>query len=143
MPQNGFSVGRDTVLTVVTPQGPLTINQISGFSAKQGQTTDRRKALNGKTSTLVTPDGWSGTLSVDRRGGELDAYFAQAEADFYAGIDQPAGTITQTITEPNGVVSQYRFTGVVLSYENAGSWGGDKAVEQSISWTAERRLKIA
>jgi hypothetical protein len=80
---------------------------------------------------------------VERQDSTLDDFWAQFEANYYAGISEQGMTLTETITEPSGAVSQYRYVEVLLKLEDAGSWEGDKTVKQKASFVAARRLKVA
>jgi hypothetical protein len=44
--------------------------------------------------------------------------------------------------QPDGSTVQYRYTGVMLKYDNAGSWKGDETVKLTVSWCASRRIKV-
>ncbi|MFN3886139.1 MAG: hypothetical protein ACK4MG_04200 [Aquabacterium sp.] len=143
MPMNGFTVGRDVSLSVVTANGPLRLTLITGFSAKPNTAETRVKGLDGVTRYLRFPDGWSGSFDVERQDSTVDDYFAQLEANYYAGINEQPATITETITEPNGSVTQWRYTGVLLKLEDAGTFQGDQTVKQRLSWVAARKIKLA
>ncbi len=143
MPVNGFSVGRDVSLSIVTASGPLRLSLITGFSAKPNTKDQPIKGMDGVTRHLRLPDGWAGSFDVERQDSTVDDYFAQLEANYYAGQNEAPATITETITEPNGSVTQYRYTGVLLKLDDAGSWTGDASVKQRLSFIASRKLKLA
>lgn len=143
MPVNGFNVGRDVSVDINTSTGPLNFGLITKFTAKQDITDKKVKGLDGITRHARFPDGWSGTFDVERQGPELDNFFAQAEDNYYAGVDEQGGTITETITEVSGAVSQFRFLGVLLKYDDAGDWSGDDTVKQKVSFVASRRVKVS
>jgi len=143
MPQNGFTVGRDVSLNVVTPQGNLSLNLITSFSAKPDVTDQKIKGLDGITRHVRFPDGWTGGFSLERQDSTLDDYWAQVEANFYAGTNETPCTITETITEASGAVTQYRYVGVLLMLSDPGSFAGDATVKQSLSFSAQRRLKVS
>lgn len=144
MSQQGYSVGRDVTVVAILPDGTtLRFGIVTGFDAKQDTTDQRIKRITGDNDHLRFYDGWSGSFKAERRGPELDTYFASLEANFYAGIDEPPCTIQQTIQEPDGSISQYRFERVLLKYDDPGSWAGDKSVSQSVSFMAARRIKQA
>lgn len=142
MSVNGFSVGNDITVAINTATGPLVMNLITSFKRKQDTTTQKIKGMDGVTRHVRFQDGWAGSFNVERTDGTLDAYFAQQEANFYAGINEGAGIITETIREPNGSISQYRYTGVLLSYDDAGDSEGDKTIKQVVGFVASRRLKV-
>lgn len=139
MPINGFTVGRDVTLTVTTDSGPLDLNLITNFRSKPEQTEQKTKGIDGVTRHVRFPDGWSGSFDISRTDSTVDDYFAQLEANYYAGINEQPGTITETITEVSGAVSQYRYTGVLLKLDDAGEFAGDKVVTQKLSFVASRR----
>lgn len=142
MPINGFTVGRDHTITIVTPQSAIAPTLITKFSAKRDETDKKVKGMDGITRNVVFPDGWSGTIESDRQDSTWDDYFAGVEADYYSGVDSGKCTITETIQETSGAVTQWQYTNVVFKYDNAGDYAGDDTVHQRVSFMAERRIKL-
>jgi hypothetical protein len=143
MPLNGFSVGRDVSLDIIGPSGPLRFNLITGFNSKPDITDQKIKGLDGITRHVRFPDGWSGGFDVTRADSTIDDYFAQIEANYYAGLNEQPVTITETITEVSGAVTQYRYLQVLLKLDDAGQWQGDQTVKQKVSFVAARRVKVS
>lgn len=143
MPQQNYSVGRDLTLVIQTAAGALSTNGITKFRSKQETTDVRVKLLNGITDHLRFFDGWSGSLDIERRDSTWDDYFSQLEANYYAGINEQPCQIYETHQEPNGQVTQYRYDGVMLSYDDAGEWSSDQTVRTNIRFMASRRIKVA
>lgn len=143
MPVNGHSVGRDISFVVSTSSGILTLNGRTDYSIKPMFTDLKHKGLGGTPEFGEIPDGWQISMRLDRRDAEVDNYFARLEADYFAGVNNPAGTIYETIQEKDGSVTQFRYTGVVLKYEGAGDWKGDTLIPISITAMASRRIKVA
>ena len=143
MPINNFSVGKDVSLTVVTSYGTMKLSGLTDFSADPMTTDLKSKALDGTPRFGFIPDGWKGSFKFDRLDATVDNLWAQMEADYYAGKNLQAGTISEIITEADGSVSQWRYDGVILRLEKAGDWGGDKKVEQSISFEAAHKVKVS
>lgn len=143
MPMNSYSVGRDVSLVIVGANGPLAFSQITGFQSKPDITDKKVKGLDGVTRHLRFPDGWSGTFDIERQDSTLDDYFAQVEANYYAGVNEQPVSITQTIREVNGSITQYRYMNVLLTPDDAGSWKGDDSVKQKLKFVAERRIKVS
>lgn len=143
MPAGGFNIGKDTVLDINTRRGVLRAPIRTGFKAKQETKSVQSDGLDGVCRYAELPCGWSGEFDFDRASPELDDYFANAEADYYGGIDSDAITITETNSEVGGGLSQYRYTGVCLKYEDAGERKGDATVKQKVTWKAARRLKVS
>ncbi|WP_416052753.1 hypothetical protein [Cupriavidus basilensis] len=143
MPLNGFSVGRDISTNIQTPTGLLPLPGLTKFSAKPETTVKKVKLINGRTKTLIFPDGWAGSFEVERMNGDIDTFFAAQEANYYAGQNLLPSSITETITEADGSTSQYQYTGVILKLDDSGDWAGDETVKQKLSFTAETRIKVA
>lgn len=143
MPLNGFSIGRDVSLDIITPQGPIKLSLITKFTSKMDITDKKIKGLDGITRHLRFPDGWSGSFEIERQDSTADDYFSQIEDNYYAGQNELTGTLTETISEPNGAVTQYRYENVLLKYDDAGEWAGDTSVKQKVSFVAARRRKVA
>jgi hypothetical protein len=80
---------------------------------------------------------------MDRLNPNMDNYWAQVEADYFAGKNNLAGTITEIIQEADGSTTEWRYDGVVLRLEKSGDWGGDKKVEQMVSFEAAHKVKVS
>ncbi|WP_045736803.1 hypothetical protein [Xanthomonas sp. MUS 060] len=144
MSQNGYSVGRDITVVIILPDGStLNMGKVTSFKSKQDTTDTKIKGIDGIVDHLRFYEGWSGSFDSDRRGPELDQHFARLEANYFAGADEPPSAMQTTIVEPNGQVSQYRYERVLLKYDDAGDWSGDKPVHQKISFVASRRIQQA
>lgn len=143
MPINSFSVGRDLSLDIIGPGGPISLSLITGFNAKPDYAEIRIKGLDGVTRNVRFPDGWSGSFDIERQDGTIDSYFAQLEDDYYAGQDELPVTITETIQEADGSISQFRYEGVLLKLDDGGEWRGDQTVKMRVSFIASRRRQVA
>ncbi|PLT18740.1 hypothetical protein [Ralstonia mannitolilytica] len=143
MPIQGYSVGRDYTLVLQTSTGPLQLNKITSFKSKQEVTDVRVKRLDGITDHVRFFDGWSGSFDIERQDASADNYFAQLEANYYAGLNEQAAQIYETIQEANGAVSQFRYDGVLMTLDDAGNRAGDATVKQSIKFVASRRIKVS
>lgn len=143
MPQNNFSVGRDVTLNIIGQSGPLRFNLITGFSADQKTTDKSVKGLDGITRFMRFFDGWAGSFSIERQDSTADDYFTQLEANYYSGLAEQSISITETIQEVSGAISQYRYLGVLLSLASGGAWSGDDTVKQTINFVAARRVKVS
>jgi hypothetical protein len=143
MPMNSFSVGRDITLAITTPGGQLSLGTVTKFSSKQDTTSSKLKLLDGRIFHQRFPDGWSGSMEIERTDSTLDDYMAQVEANYFAGMNETPCSITEIIQEPDGSVSEYQYTGVIFSLSNAGDWVGDTTIKQSLNWVASRRIKRA
>ena len=144
MPINGQSLGKDISFTVVTQNGgTLALNGKTDYDIKPMTTDLKHKDLDGTTTYAYVPDGWQISIKLERRDPAVDNYFAQLEAAYYAGANLVPGTILETIQESDGSVSQFRYTGVVLKYDDAGNWKSDGYIAISLTGMATRRIRVA
>lgn len=142
MPINGYSVGRDVSVQIFGSGGSIvTFNKITAFDKKQVTSKVTVRTLK-DTQYLEIPEGWDGTISIERTDSNVDDYIATLESNYYAGVNIAAAQITETITEVNGSTTQYRYTGVMFKLDDGGAFEGDKTVKQKLSWCASKRLKV-
>jgi len=143
MPLNGFTVGRDVSTNIQTPSGALTLGGLTKFTSKPETTDKKVKLLNGRTKHLIFPDGWVGSFECERQDSTIDDFIAAQEANYYAGQNLLPSTITETINEVSGAVTQYQYVGVIFKLEDAGDFAGDETVKQKLTFMAETRIKLA
>lgn len=98
--------------------------------------------MNAPPLFAEAPNGWKGTFDFDRTSQAIDIYFANFEADYYAGGNPVNGTITQTIAEADGSVTQFLFEGVAMKISQSGMWKAAEKVSQRIEWNASTRVRI-
>jgi hypothetical protein len=143
MPLNGYTMGLDVTVDINTASGPLRLPKVTKFTADPVIGNVSVTPLNGQKDDLEFPNGWKGTISIERTDSTADDYQAQWEANYFAGVTQDPTTITETIKESDGSTSTYRYTNVYLHLSKGGDKAGDKTVQQEFSWTARRRLKVS
>lgn len=145
MPSNGIAVGRDTTIVLYDPNsgGVPDIAYVTSFEAKQDSSKLKHKALDGVVKHGVEYDGWSGKIMLDRGNANLDKMQAKLEAAYYSGTNILSMTITQTIDEPDGGITQWQYPGVAITYDEAGSWSNGKFIGQTLSWCASKRILLA
>lgn len=144
MPVNDFNVGRDLTFDIFDPNdgGVIEFKTITGFERKQEASEVKVKGIDGIVRYGYLPDGWSFSMELARAGNEVDDYFTRLENLYYGGQNVLSGQITETITEVNGTISQYRYERVVMQLSDAGSVKGDAEVKMKIDGKASRRRKV-
>ncbi|HHL2824778.1 TPA: hypothetical protein ACQ431_003009 [Citrobacter murliniae] len=142
MPLNNYTVGRDIKIDINTAYGTVTVPVVISFDAKPKVNQLDVTKLTGETDTLMIPKNWEGTIEVERQDATLDTWWAQWESDYFNGVNRASGTITETITEQNGV-SVWRYTEVQFNFTDPGKKQGDQTVRQTFTFTAKRRLQVA
>jgi hypothetical protein len=144
MPVNSFSIGHDVAVDMIDPiLGTIVIlDAVTGFSAESQTKQITSEPLNGPPQFAETFNGWKGQIDFDRKSHTADAFFQALEDNYWNGINTLSGTITQTITEPNGVISQWKYVGATFKFGDAGKWKAQEKVAQKIDWMASQRKRI-
>lgn len=139
---NGYNIGSDTRIRVVS-SGVLLASQIlTEFHARQIAPRLKSVSIDGKNRYRDIEEGWEGDLRYDRADSVLDDYFAAKEAGRYAGQQPPVVTIVETTTNVDQSVSIFRYEGVTMMMADAGNRTGDAKVDVHVSWAASRRIQI-
>jgi hypothetical protein len=139
---NSYNVGSDSSLNVIANGAVLSSTILTSFDFKQVSTQLKSVGIDGKNRYRELEEGWSLSMEFDRGSDTLDAFIAAKEAARYSGAPPPVMTITQTITNPDGSIAKYRFSGVTVKLENGGKWAGDSKVTQTLTGMASRRIKV-
>ena len=144
MANNTFSIGHDVSVDLYDSVNGKIISfpAVTGFSAEPITKGINSEPLNGPPLYAENPNGWRGTIDFDRTDKRIDEYFATREALYYQGGSLFSASITQTIRESDGSVTQYRYPGCALKYEQAGQWKAADKVSLRVSWNASQRVKV-
>jgi hypothetical protein len=142
MPISGFTIGRDVAININLPNGPAKFSNVTDFQAKQITKGLESKGIDGVDRFGEIPAGWEGHVEIDRADSNMDLAFGYLETLYYAGQNVPNSTVTETITEPSGNITQWRFDGVAFKFDEHGSWKGDSKVTQKLSWKASKRIQV-
>jgi hypothetical protein len=137
-----FSIGRDTQLVVMGPNGRIDMSHVTSFESRQLTTAVRINRLDGTQLGAELPKGWEGSFEAERGTPALDDFISAMEQDFFNGGGPENGTMYQYITETDGSVSTYQFDGVVFKLASAGTWKGDASVKQKLEFYATRKRRI-
>jgi hypothetical protein len=145
MPAAGYSVGRDTKLVFVDEASGnvVTWSILSSADFKPDFKQLQWKAIDGTNSFAEIPQGWIGTFTVDRAGPDLMDYAVANENDYFLGNTAATVYLQQTITNPDGSTSQYRFVNGAVKLVDAGKWSGDDKVTQTVAARFSRCLKVS
>lgn len=140
---NGFSVGKDLSIQVVTSSG--TVLAIAGETAAEFRAMYNERnshGLDGINRFIPIPAGWEGTIELDRRDPGVEDFYAAQETGYYQGQGIAASTITQNITNPDGSMTSWQYTGVMFTFREAGNWRGDDKVTQRMDFKASQRQAL-
>lgn len=142
MPVNGFNSGIDHKITFTDVTGVQYFATLESFTAKEDATSDKIISMNGVVDHAKFHGGWSGSFVIQRKSDVMDNYIAAQELGYYQGVNQSPLTITETITEVNGSVTQWQYTKVVIILEDNGNWSGTEIVKQRVTFQASTRIQL-
>ncbi|MGR3717173.1 MAG: hypothetical protein ACU0B1_10540 [Thermohalobaculum sp.] len=142
MSVGAFSIGRDCQLVVTGSSGRLDLSFVTGFECRQLTHSIRLDRLDGVPMGAELPRGWEGSFELERGNSAVDDFIAQLESGFYSGGSMPTGTVYQYVTETDGSMSTYQFSGVVFRLGSAGAWRGDNSVKQKLEFFATKRQRV-
>jgi len=139
---NSLSVGRDMTINIHTPSGEINLDTVTSFRANSDTDNRTSVSINGNVLPVPLPMGVSGSFDLDRTSPALEEYWQSFEDQYYKGENILSSTITVTVNEANGSVSQYILTGIMFDNPTYGTWSGDNIVAQTISFRGSRIEKI-
>jgi hypothetical protein len=144
MANNSFSIGHDVSLDIVdiVTGKQVVFPLVTGFAPDPITKQITSEPLNGPPLFAENPNGWKGTIDFDRTDSSIDIWFANREAAYYRGVSQFNVTITQTIQEKDGSVTQFRYPNVALKLADAGKWKASDKVSMRIDWMASTRIQV-
>lgn len=139
-----FNAGRDFSIDIFDPLlgGVQSFSIMTGFSKSMNTTRLQSTSIDGTTRIRDLRLTWEGTCTFDRRNAALDNYFAAREEADRNGQDLPPCSITETIREDGGGISQFRYIGVAMTLAQGGDARGDSKIEMTVNWIATGRLKV-
>lgn len=137
-----FSIGRDTQIVIMGPKGRVDISHVVAFESRQITTPVRVSRIDGSQLGAELPRGWEGTFEVERGTSILDDFVAALEQNYYSGTPDQPSSMYQYVTEVDGSVSTYQYSGVVFKLASAGAWKGDASVKQKLEFFATQRQRI-
>lgn len=144
MPAQEFNIGRDVTLDIIDPvQGVLRFKLMTSFKGTPKYKDLESGALDGVPRFASIPAGHETVFEFDRADSRADDYFCAQEENYFNGVAIQNASITETVREVNGSISQYRYSGVALSLTESGPWKGDTLVGQAIRGMASRKRKIS
>ena len=142
MPATNFSLGRDCQLVVMGPFGRVDLAHVTGFESQQMTHPVRVDRLDGVQMGAELPKGWQGSFDLERGTSAADDFIAQVEDGYYTSGNLSSGTLYQYVSETDGSVSTYQYSGVVFKMASSGAWKGDASVKQKLEFFGARRQRI-
>ncbi len=135
---NGLSVGRSWTANIFTQFGEFVIPTITMFEIHATPVMDKSIPVDGNIRYVVIPSGFTGSIEADRSSDVIEQYWTNYESAYYQGENLLPSTITQTITEPDGSITQMIARGVMFEGQDFGNWVGNSIIKQRLNFYASR-----
>lgn len=144
MPNGGLNVGRDYSLRLNSVGSNLELPVISIEKVNARPTNEVKKyvPINGLMQPVLFHIGWELDITLARRDNRIDLWWALLEAQYFNGVPQPGGFLSETITEADGSRTQFMYTDLVLELTDAGTYAGNEFVIQTLKGYASRKEKM-
>jgi len=136
MSQNGLTLGPDAKITVRDSDGTYLYNDIIQEFTYRWNSEQRDVETLGKVTPLSFIKNVMGEFMAVRTDSNLEQYFVRKFERYSAGIDIPSVFIQVLVNEPDGSVSTYNFTEVIMDLDDGGRYQRDADVVMRISWRA-------
>lgn len=89
------------------------------------------------------PDGFQIDFTITRTGSALENFMVASAANFNAGGIQKPGYLQETINNPDGTISRYQYTEMVIFLDDHGTISRDKPVTLKLEGMASDKVQIA
>lgn len=86
----------------------------------------KSQPYNNKPRYGFVPDGFKIDFTITRTGSALEDFMVAAERNFNQGAIQKPGYLQQTVTNPDGSISKYQYTEMVIFLTDHGNISRDK-----------------
>jgi hypothetical protein len=145
MPVNGMSVGQDYSIGYYDANlGQIVdLGDVQNVKETAQKHDIKSQPYNGVPRFGYVPDGHKFSFTITRTGSELEDLQVAAAQRFNAGSVDRSGFLTKTITNPDGSVSRYMFTGFVFFLTEVGDVSREKTITQQAEGMASDKIRIA
>ncbi|WP_407146241.1 hypothetical protein [Bradyrhizobium sp. ORS 86] len=145
MPVNGMNVGVDYSLLYYDGTSGTLVNLGDVQNVKiTGLKHDvKSQPYNDVPRYGYVPDGYKIDFTITRIGSVLEDAMVAFEKNFNTGQIQKPGYLQQTTVNPDGSISRYQYTGMVIFMGDHGDIARDKVVTQSLEGYASTKVQIA
>jgi len=144
VPVDNFTIGHDISVDIydASTGNVVTFPAMTSFDRQPIFKQINSEPLNGYPIFAEAPNGWKGSIEFDRTDPTIDNYFAAQEASYFNGGNPLTASITETIQEKDGSVSQYRYPGAALKPDDMGRAVSATKMTIKMSWMASTRLQV-
>ena len=124
------TIGRACSLVLLVQGIRIDLRDVTSFRVQREDKRYFASPYNSDPVEIVVPQGWRGSFEVARADSAVDDLFVEIERAYrIAGNVSPTCTIYQYVMEPDDNLSTYEFSGVSLTFPDAGQYAADSIVQ--------------
>lgn len=144
MPVNGMNTGVDySLLYYDGASGALVdLGDVQNVDIKALKHNIKSQPYNRTPRFGYVPDGFQIEFTITRTGSALEDFMVAAEAAFNAGAIQKPGYLQQTIVNPDGSISKFQYTEMVIFLDDHGTISRDKPVTLKLEGMASSKVPL-
>lgn len=145
MPVNGMNVGVDYTISFYDAASGSLVNMgdVQNVKVSAMKHDIKSSPYNNVPRFGFVPDGFKIDFTVTRIGSVLEDYMVSFSKNFNQGNVLSAGYLNETITNPDGSISRFQYTGFVIFLTDHGDISRDKQVTMSLEGMASDKVAIA
>lgn len=142
---NNMTVGKDYSLAYydADSQAIVDLGDVQNVKINAQKHDIKSQPYNDVPRYGYIPDGYKFSFTVVRTGPALEEFQLAANTRFNAGQASKAGFLNETVTNPDGSVSRYQYTGVVFWVGDIGEISREKPVQMQAEGYASDKVKLA
>lgn len=142
---NNMSVGKDYSLAYydADTQTIVDLGDVQNVKINAQKHDIKSMPYNDVPRYGYIPDGYKFSFTVVRTGPALEEFQLAANTRFNSGAASKAGFLNETVTNPDGSVSRYQYTGVVFWVGDIGEISREKPVQMQAEGYASDKVKLA
>ena len=122
MPANGMNVGIDFSFGLFDANTSATLDLGDVQSVKEAAMKHElsSRVYNAVPKFAFVPDGYSGSMTVVRTGSQMEKLQILLSNNFNSGVAMLPGYLNKIVTDPDGSVSKFEYTGVAFFMDDIG-----------------------
>jgi hypothetical protein len=142
---NNMTVGKDYSLAYydADTQTIVDLGDVQNVNITAGKHEIKSQPYNDVPRFGYIPDGYKFSFTMIRTGPALEEFQLAANTRFNAGNASKAGYLNETVTNPDGSVSRYQYTGVVFWVDAVGEISREKPVSMRAEGYASDKVKLS
>ena len=145
MPSNGLNVGTDFSFGLFDANTSKTLHlgDIQAIKETAQKHDLNSRVYNAPPKYAYAPDGYSGSFDIVRTGSDMEKLQILLSNNFNSGVPILSGFINKIVTNGDGSVSKFQYTGVVFFMTDVGDTSREKTIKQTIVWMAGDKQQLA